>query len=134
MKKLAVIAVALIATFNLSAQKGFIRPAPVYRPHVVYARPYVGYGFGFAYNPFYYGGFGYPYGYPGGYYNYPSRLDRHIMDIENDYSDRIKSVRLDKSLTGHERREQIRELRRERSQAVYDAKRNYYKQPYNSNY
>ena len=133
MKKLAVIAFALVATINLSAQKGFVHAAPAYRPHMVYARPYIGFGFG--YNPFYYGGFGYPYyGYTGGgYYNRPSKLDMRIMDIEQDYNDRIKSARLDNSLTGHQRRQEVRELRRERKQAVYDAKRNYYKQPYNNN-
>lgn len=135
MKKLAVIAVAIIATIDLSAQKAFVRPAPVYRPHVVYVRPYGGYGFG--YNPWFYGslGYGYPYyGYPGYYYRHPSKLDRQIINIEQDFSDRIQSVRLDRSLTGKERRQQIRELRHERRQAVYDAKRNYYKQPYNNNY
>lgn len=40
----------------------------------------------------------------------------------------VESVRLDNSLSGHERRQKIRELRRERRDAVYDAKRNYYKQ------
>ncbi len=158
MKKLLVILFAVAAVINASAQKrafvtsrAIVAPRPVYvapRPyyshpyyshpyysHPYYSRPYVGfgYGLGFGYNPFFYGGIGYPYyGYPG-YYNRPPKLDRNIMDIENDYSDRIKSARLDKSLTGHQRRQEIRELRRERKQAVYDAKRNYYKQPYDNN-
>ena len=132
MKKLAVIAFALAATINLSAQKVYVHSGSVYRPHVVYVRPYVGYGF--RYNPFYYGGFSYPYYGNSYYYNRPSKLDMHIMDIEHDYSDRIKSVRLDNSLTGHEKKQEIRELRHERKQAVYDAKKNYYKQPYNKNY
>ena len=137
MKKFAVVAFALVATINLSAQKAFVRPVPVYRPHVVYVRPYIGYNYGYGYNPFFYGslGYGYPYyGYPGYYYRHPSKLDRQVMDIENDYSDRIESVRLDNTLTRHEKRQKIRELRHERRDAVDNAKRNYYKQPYNNNY
>jgi len=87
----------------------------------------VGGGF---YSPFY-SPFGY-YGYP--YYPYatvapqPTKLDMEIADIKNDYADKIASVRLDRSLTGKERREQIRAFRRERDNAVLEAKRNYYKQ------
>lgn len=82
------------------------------------------------YNP-YYSPFGMYYGYP--YYPYgavaarPSKLDMQVADIKNDYADRIESVRLDRSLTGKERRVKIREFRRERDEAVLEARSNYYK-------
>ena len=69
-------------------------------------------------------------GYP--YYGYgptyrPSKLDIQIMDIKHDFEDRISSVKLDNSLSGKERRQKIRELKKERDDAVDAAKRNYYK-------
>lgn len=79
-----------------------------------------GYGY---YNPF-----GFYYGYP--YYSapaIPTKLDMQIADIKNDYADKIKSVRLDNSLTRPEKREQIREFKRERNVDVMNAQRNYYK-------
>lgn len=91
------------------------------------------YGGGF-YSPFYspFGwGFGYGYPYPYPYYAAPYRptkLDMQVMDIKNDYADRIASVKMDKDLSGRERRQEVRQLKRERDQAVYEAKRNYYKQ------
>ncbi|HEX5151855.1 MAG TPA: hypothetical protein VFW07_10420 [Parafilimonas sp.] len=51
-----------------------------------------------------------------------------IQDTENEYSDRISSVRADDSLTGHEKRVKIREFRHECDQAIDDLKKNYYKQ------
>lgn len=94
-----------------------------------HARPTVVVGAGFyspyfsAFSPFYYG---YPYPYVALPYQ-PTKLDMQIADIKNDYADKIESVKLDKNLSGKERREQIREFRRERDQAVLEAKRNYYK-------
>ena len=55
-------------------------------------------------------------------------MEKQIQDIENDYKDRISSVRADDSLSGKERRTKIRELKDERDQAVADFKKNYYKQ------
>ena len=83
------------------------------------------------YSPFY-SPFGFGYGYP--YYPYgrvatqPTKLDMQVADIKNDYADKIASVRLDRSLTGKERRAQVRAFRRERDNEVLEAKRNYYKQ------
>jgi len=85
------------------------------------------------YSPYGYSPFGMYYGYP--YYPYgtvaarPSKLDLQVTDIKNDYADRIESVRLDNSLTGKQRRAQIRVFRHERDEAVLEAKRNYYKTP-----
>ena len=82
------------------------------------------------YNPFY-SPFGY-YGYP--YYPYatigsrPAKLDMQVADIRNDYADRIESVRLDNTLAGKERRMKIRQLRHERDDAIFNARKNYYKQ------
>ena len=80
------------------------------------------------YSP-YYSPFGFYYGYP---YPYaapyqPTKLDMQITDIKNDYADKIESVKLDKNLTGKERRAQVKEFKRERDRAVLEAKRNYYK-------
>lgn len=89
------------------------------------------YGGGF-YSPFYSPfGWGFGYGYPYPYYAAPYRptkLDMQVMDIKNDYADRISSVKMDRDLSGKERRQEVRQLKRERDQAVYEAKRNYYKQ------
>ena len=62
------------------------------------------------------------------HYNRPTKLDRQVQDIENEYADRIKSVKADDSLSHHERREKIRDIKHERDQAISDAKKNYYKQ------
>lgn len=88
---------------------------------------------GGGYSPFYSSGlyFGLPWGYPGYGYDYgygrPSKLDMQIEDIKHDYADRIASVKMDKSVPRKERRRNIRQLKKERDDAVYDAKRNYYK-------
>jgi hypothetical protein len=102
----------------------------------IIARGYGGYGgfgsyWGWGY-PGLYLGYGYPfiYGFPGyGGYGGASRLQMQLSDIKQDYADRIESVRSDMSLTGKERRQKVRELRRERDHAVDSAKRNYWRGP-----
>ncbi len=94
-----------------------------------YYRPY--------YNPYYSLGFGLGYGYGNPYYGRPyyqreTRLDRQIIDIKNGYADRISSARADNSLSGRERRQEVRKLRHERDETVDNARRSYYKQPYRS--
>ena len=86
----------------------------------------IGSGYGYYGGPRYYDPF---YSYPYGYYNYnqPTKLDLEIQDIRNDYQDRIWSVKHDKSLSGHERRSMVRNLKAQREKAIYDARRNYYK-------
>lgn len=130
MKKLMVIVVALGLAFGASAQRfghGYSGG------HVIVTGPRVGVGIGFGYAP-YYAPFGYyPFGYPYGYnYGYgrsyrPSKLQVQIEDIKNDYKDRIWSAKHDTSLTRKERRNTVRQLKREEDQAINDAKRNYYK-------
>ncbi|MBN9296340.1 MAG: hypothetical protein J0I41_04970 [Filimonas sp.] len=82
------------------------------------------------YSPFY-SPFGFYYGYP--FYPYasvpvqPSKLDLQIEGIKNDYSDKIKSAKMDDSLTRQERRQTIRTLKSDRDNAILDAKKSYYK-------
>lgn len=127
MKKISVVLFSVILALSASAQKVIVRPHPVVHvgPRVIYySRPY--------WNPYWYGGFGFRWNYP--YYgrpyynNHQTKLEKQIQDIEDDYSDRIESVRSDDSLSGHERRVKVRELKRERDDAIYDLKKNYYKQ------
>ncbi len=130
MKKISIALFALLITIgSISAQKVVVRPvAPVVTPHIIYyyyPRPYLG--------PYYYGGLGlgyrWMYNYPPYYYrHHMTKLEQQIQNIEDDYSDRISSVRSDNSLSGHERRQKIRALRQERDQAIDDLKSNYYKQ------
>jgi hypothetical protein len=125
MKKVIAIVFAFVAITSVSAQK-VIRGGGGY-----YRRPVVVVG---AYAPLYpyYGLYGYPYMYPygygyDGYYGRPSKLDMQIADIRHDYEDRIASVRMDKSMTGKERRDKIRDLRHERDKEVDNARADYYK-------
>src|SRR6516225_3591184 len=136
MKKIAVILSSVLLVLSASAQKVIVRPVvPVVRPHVVYvARPY-GYPY---YNPYFYGGLGFGYtwyNHPSYYYNdHPTKMEQGIQNIEDDYNDRINSVKADDSLSGHERRVKVRELKHERDQAIEDYKKNYYKQYENQQY
>jgi hypothetical protein len=121
MKRLLIVFVLASLTFSAMAQKGHFRGRGYYtvRPRVA-----IGIGGGFGYSPFYH-----PYYYPYGGFAYsarPSRLDLEIQDIQIDYADRIKSVRMDKSVPGKERRQRIRELKYQRDKAIVDAKRDYY--------
>ena len=126
MKSISIVLFSVIMALSASAQKVVARPVVHAVPRVVYYyHPYY-------WHPYWYPtyGFGYSwyYGQPAYYYHHPTKLERQIEDIENEYSDRISSVRADDGLTGHERRVKIRALRHERDQAIEDAKKNYYKQ------
>ena len=119
MKKISIVLFSIMIALSASAQKRVVvHPVVPVGPRIVYYHPY--------WHPYF--GFNYWYGQPAYYYYHPTKLDRQITDIENEYSDRIYSVRKDDSLTHHERRVKIRELRHERDQAIENAKRNYYKQ------
>lgn len=130
MKKLIVVLMALGLAFGASAQRG---KAPVRVPaqRVVVVggySPFFGYGRGF-YRPY---GFGYsPFGYDPYGYGYrdrrPSKLDLEIEDIQNDYKDRIASVRTDDELSRKEKRSKIQELKYLREKEIIDAKKTYYK-------
>ncbi|HZE84615.1 MAG TPA: hypothetical protein VE035_09910 [Puia sp.] len=138
MKKLLIILFSVGLALGASAQRGHFgggyHGGYVSRPHVA-----IGVGLGFGYSPFYpyygypygvYGPWGYPY--PAYYYGHgpiPSKLALQIEDIKNDYDARISDVRHDKDLPGKERRQQIRQLKHDRDQAIIQARRDYY---YNS--
>ncbi|RFM25703.1 hypothetical protein DXN05_23625 [Deminuibacter soli] len=82
------------------------------------------------YSPFY-SPWGFYYGYPlypyGEAYHRPTRLDIQVSDIKNDYADKISSVKLDNTLSGKERRQKVRQLRRERDETILQARKDYYK-------
>ena len=132
MKKLVVILFAFGLASGASAQfhgGGHIAVAPrIVAPRVIigggYApfSPYLGYGYGFGYNPY----FGSPYG--SSYRSSrPTKLDLQVEDIKNDYKERIWSAKHDSSLARKDRKAKVHELKHERDAAVIDAKRNYYK-------
>ena len=127
MKKISIVLFSVIMALSVYAKKVIVHPVVPVHPRVVYYYrpsywyPYYGYPyFGFNYSWYY--------GRPAYYYNHPTKLETQLQDIENDYSHRISSVKADDSLTHHEKRVKIRELKHERDQAVDDAKKNYYKQ------
>ena len=126
MKKISIVLFSIIMALSASAQKAVVRPIVHAGPRVVYYyHPYYWHPY---WHPYYGVGYSWYYGHPAYYYHHPTRLEKQIEDIENEYSDRINSVRADDSLTGHEKRVKIRELRHERDQAISDAKKDYYKQ------
>ena len=132
MKKIIAASALILILSGASAQfreRGFaFAPRTTF---VVSANPYWGYypymGLGF------YPYVGYPYYYPYGTYAYRgySKLDRQIADISQDYNERIANVRSDKTISRAERRSQIRELKKEKDNAIDAAKRNYFKSSHN---
>jgi hypothetical protein len=136
MKTLMVSALWLVIAAGAQAQGGHTvsgRPATVY---IVHPRIIVG-----AYSPFYspFGLYGYPFGYPAfGYspygpyrmgYNAPSPLEKQEADIRADYHDRIYSVKQDSSLSSSEKRQNIRELKKQRKQDIKNMVANYHRKP-----
>jgi hypothetical protein len=120
MKKMIFIMAALVVTMTVSAQKRggvYFRP----RTHVIISGGYSPY-----YSPYYNPWYG-PQFYNAPVYHRPSKLDLQIADIKNDYSDRIWSVKHDKSMSGKERRQEVRQLKHDRDKAIMDAKINYHR-------
>jgi len=122
MKKLLMIMLSVSILSVASAQRHGVVVVRSYAP--VYSSFNVGLGYGYSpfYNPYYYS----PYGYNNSYR--PSKLDNQIAEITHDYADKIESARLDKTLSGSERREEIRNLKKERDKEIDEAKINYHKQ------
>src|ERR1700710_2567710 len=120
MKKISIVMLSFMMALSVSAQRGHFHSTVI-----------VGGGYSPYYNPYYsygYYGLGYPYPrYYGRGYR-PTKLDLKIEDIENDYKQRIWGAKHDESLTHKERRQEVRQLKHDRDQAITDAKRNYYKQ------
>lgn len=130
MKKLLIMMLAIGLVTGVSAQRhgGFHGVGGYYsRPIIVPSYGGIGLGIGY--------GFGYPfYGFPPYSYNYgnnarPFKLTQKIDDIKNDYQDRIYSARNDSKLKGKEKRQEVRDLKHERNDAVNNLKSNYYKSP-----
>ncbi|MDB5191373.1 MAG: hypothetical protein JWQ96_936 [Segetibacter sp.] len=132
MKRLIIIIFALTIAASSEAQK--IRGGRVYqRPRVVMAAPIYpglgfgyGFGMGYRYSPFY-SPFYDPFYRSPRYELEPKELQLQVEDIENEYDYRISTTRRDKSISGRERRQKIRDIKHGRDNAIIDAKRNYYK-------
>ena len=128
MKKLFVILLLSGVAFSASAQhsRGGHRAV---RSHVsVGIGSHSTYGLGYGNNRYYS-----PFNtFPSRSYNYnrPSQLDLNIQDIENEYRDRIWSVKHDKALSRQQRKENLRALRYEKERAIIEARRGYYTKRY----
>jgi hypothetical protein len=127
MKKIFILILSVGLAIGASAQRighgGFYGGAYYYRPSVV-----VGVGGYAPFFPYPYFGYGPYYPYPYGYgYNMPSKMDVQVMQIKNDCSDKIASVKMDSTLTHKEKREKIHDLRADRDKRIHDLKANYYK-------
>ena len=136
MKKLSVILFCLGLGYGAAAQHGHAVVVGAYHGPVYVYRPPVFVG---AYSPFYipFGYYGSPFGFIpfGGYYPYagayysPSKLQKKEAEIRSDYADRMYSVKQDASLTGKEKRQAVRSLKKQRNQEINDLVANYHKQP-----
>lgn len=146
MKQLMIALVGLGLTIAVSAQPklrgnvgSYGRGAVVAAPRVTVVAPMYrmapafgyGMGFGYGYSPFMNRGFGFdPFGFPdyGRRNNFnalPSELQLQIDEINNEYDFRIASLKDDDSIVRKERRQQVRELKRDKEEAIIKAKRNY---------
>ena len=106
---------SLTMAMSASAQHGF-------HSHVVVVGGYGGY---YPYYGPYYGLY-YPY-YP--YYGYaamPTKLDMKIENIKADYKEKIWAAKHDEGLPRKERRIEVRQLKKERDDAILNARKNYY--------
>jgi hypothetical protein len=133
MKKLMVITFCMVLVLGVSAQTHSISGYHGSVAYIVQPRMSVGIGFAPYYSPF--GYYGFPYGIPyGGYYPYgptsrPTTLQRKEDEIRSDYEDKIYSVHHDDSLTAKEKRQTIRELKKQRKKEIHDLVANYHKEP-----
>ena len=136
MKTLMVSVLLLVVVTGVSAQSGHTTSGGhATAVYVVRPRFLVG-----AYSPFYSPfGYGYPMMYPGiGFgpygpypisYNAPSPLEKKEADIRADYKDRIYSVRQDNSLSSSEKKQTIRDLKKQRKQDIKDLVASYHRKP-----
>ena len=124
MKRILLVLFSFGIIISASAQRGYGHGGWSYG-HRSYPRVSIGIG----YSPFapYYG-YGYsPYGYPPIYRTGSSpRLAMQLDNIRMDYKERIWQARHDRSLSHHERKMKIHELKNQREIALADARRNYY--------
>jgi hypothetical protein len=130
MKKLMMMLMAVGIVSVASAQHVHVGGGIGYGGGAVIVRSYPAYGYGFY--PGFYWGMGYPYwSYPYGYpYGHvPTKLEAQVSGIKADYADRIASVKADNTLSRKEKRQQIRDLKKERDEAVANAVRGYWRTP-----
>lgn len=114
----------------------------VYRQRLVVV-PSIGFGYGYGYGyPYlgypYFGNpyFDNPYGYMPPYYHsrrMPYKLSLQIQSIKIDYKNKIRNARRDKSISHAKRREEIRNLKAERDQAIINAQNNFSSSGRNNN-
>lgn len=124
MKKLIAIVLVCGLGYTASAQHGRVGSH-----RGSHSRVSIGIGVGSSYNYGYNRMPGRFNSYPYRSYNYnrPTGLDLQIQDINNEYKDRIWSVKHDKTLSRQQRKDNLRVLRYEREKAIIEARRNYYK-------
>jgi hypothetical protein len=138
MKKILVVLLSLGLVSGAAAQRGHGSGVIIHHGGSYYVRPRISIGLGYYapygpfgyYSPFFmspYGPYAYPYYY--GSHGRQSRLSMSIQDIRLDYADRIYSVKHDTSISHKQRRQKVRDLKKERDKAVQDEIRNYYKKP-----
>ena len=124
MKKLLIIAVALTFKFGASAQYGHMGALRYsYAPRVSIfggVGPFSPYYTPF-YSPYYMPHYG------NSYRARPTKLDRQVADIKHDYDEKIWAAKHNKTLHGKGRRQEVRNLKHERDDALLEAKTNYYK-------
>jgi hypothetical protein len=136
MKSLIVVLVCAGLTGAANAQStNKVNVGGVYHGGIYAFQPRIAVGVGY-YSPLYgpFGYYGYPYGpfYPyASSYNRSSQLQRKEDQIRSDYADRIYSVRQDNSLTGKQKRAEVRDLKKQRKLEIHDLVANYHKQPVN---
>jgi hypothetical protein len=127
MKTLLILLASTMLSIGVSAQrKGVYYHA--YAPRVVVV-PSFNYGLAFGYPyfgyPFYYS----PYGWYGPNYYYGNRsysLSMEIQSIRENYRNKIKNVKHEKSLSHAKKRSEIRSLKAERDHQISVAQKNYY--------
>jgi hypothetical protein len=56
----------------------------------------------------------------------PSQLELQVQDIRKDYDQQIKDVKHDKTLTRQERRQKVDQLKKEREDAIVQARHDYF--------
>lgn len=125
MKTLLIIFSLITLSLGVSAQRKGYHHA--YRSRIVVV-PSISYGIGYGYPYFGYPYFGYPYGYFDPFYQnsrMPYRLSLQIQTINDEYRNKIKDTRRDKSLSHTEKRKEIRSLKNERDQEIINAKRDF---------
>src|SRR5690242_21775031 len=130
MKTLLIIFALSVLSIGASAQRKILH----YHYYTPVTRVIVTPAFGFGYGYPYYDYPLYPYWYYPYYYEHtPYRLSAEMQSIKVEYHNKIKETRHDKSISHAQRRQNIRNLKDERAQAIADAQRDFYNNRGNRN-